>query len=130
MYLCLAPKTGYFRGVKKWLAFNMIRGDPEEDFFSHGYYEERSKILYSRFKHPLSKIFQGNAFKKYTKMMIEEKEIQETSKLFFFLPSTTDRKVKVNKFFGNVNHHLIGCPYDGFTNYSDKNHLLLSYHLD
>ena len=37
----------------------------------YGYDEERSKVLYSSFKHPLPTIFQGTAFKKHTKMLIE-----------------------------------------------------------
>ena len=84
-------ETGHFRGVKKWLAFIMIRGDPDEVFFSYGYDEERSKVLYSNFKHPLPNIFQGTAFKKPSKMLIEEKQVQKT------LKSTTDRKEK-NKY--------------------------------
>ena len=48
----------------------------------------------------------------------------------FFPPSTTDRKEKINKFFGNVNLHSLDCPYDGFVNYSTKNHSLLPHHLD
>ena len=103
-------KTGHFGGVKKWLAFIMIRGDPMKFFVSYGYDEERSKVLYSSFKHPLPNIFQGSAFKKRAKMMIEEKQVQKTSKLFFFLPSTTDRKEKINTFFRNVNFCPIDCP--------------------
>ena len=103
-------KTGHFGGVKKWLAFIMIRGDPMKFFVSYGYDEERSKVLYSSFKHPLPNIFQGSAFKKRAKMLIEEKQVQKTSKLFFFLPSTTDRKEKINTFLGNVNFCPIDCP--------------------
>ena len=34
-------KNGYFRGVKKWLAYIMVREDSYETFFSYGYDEER-----------------------------------------------------------------------------------------
>ena len=37
-------ENGYFRGVKKWLAYKMVRGDLDETFFSYGHDEERSKI--------------------------------------------------------------------------------------
>ena len=67
-------------------------------FFSYGYDEKRPKVLYSSFKHPLRNIFQGTAFKKHAKMLIEEKQTQETSKLFFLL-STTERKEKINEIF-------------------------------
>ena len=39
-------KNGYFRGVKKWLAYIMIRGDSDETFSLYGYDKERSKIMY------------------------------------------------------------------------------------
>ena len=85
-------KTGHFRDVKKWLAFIIIRGDQDEVFFSYGYDEERSKVLYSSFKRPLPSTFQGTAFKKHAKMLIELKQTQETSKLFFSChPSQTVR---------------------------------------
>ena len=37
-------KTGHFRGVKKWLAFIMIQGDPDEVFFSYGYMKKDQKF--------------------------------------------------------------------------------------
>ena len=91
-------ETGHFRRVKKWLVFVMIRGDSHEDFYSYGYDEEKSRVLYSSLKHPLANILQGTAFKKHVEKLIEEKQNKESSKLFFFLPSTTDRKEKINKF--------------------------------
>ena len=38
-------ENGYFRGVKKWFVYIMVRGDSDETFFSYGYDEERQKIL-------------------------------------------------------------------------------------
>ena len=61
--------------------------------------------------------------------MGEEKQIQDQPKFSFFLPST-NRKEKINKFFGNVNLHPIDCHYDDFVNYSTKNHLFLLHNLD
>ena len=83
-------KTGHFRGVKKWLAFIMITGDLDEVFYSNEHDEEKSKVLYPSFKHPIPNIFQGTAFKKHAEMLIEKKQNKELLKLFFFLPSTTD----------------------------------------
>ena len=123
-------ETSHFRDIKKWLRLIMVQGDPYEIFRYYGYDTERSKILYSSFKHPLPNTFQGTSFKKHVPQLIEEKEPQDQSKLFFFLPSTTDRKEKINKFFGNVNLHPVDCPYDDFVNYANKNHLILPHHLD
>ena len=38
-------ENGYFRGVKKWLAYIMVREDLDKMFFNYGYDEERSKIM-------------------------------------------------------------------------------------
>ena len=81
-------------------------------------------------KHPLPNIFQSTAFKQYTKMLIEEKATADLSKLFLFLPSTTNRKEKINKFFNNVLLHRIDCAYEDFSNYSLKNKTFYAQHLD
>ena len=39
---------------------------------------------------------------------------------FFYLPSTTDRKEKINKCRENVQLHPIDCLYDDFVKYSPK----------
>ena len=106
-------KTGHFRGVTKWLAFIMIRGNLDEVFFSYGCNEEKSRTLYASFKHPLPNIFKGTVFKEHAGMLVEE-----SSDLFLFLPFTTDCKEKINKFFGNINLHPVDFPYDDFTSYS------------
>ena len=71
-------------------------------------------------KQPLSNIFQGTAFKKHVLFLIESKGTECSSKLFFFLPSTTDRKEKINRWVNNVNLHLINCLYDDFKNYAPQ----------
>ena len=81
------------------LAFIMTQKARMRFFFSYGYDDERSKVLYSSFKHPLPNIFQGIAFKKHAKMLIEERKLQETSKLFFFLQSIIGCKEKIKNFF-------------------------------
>ena len=50
-------------------------------------------------------------------MLTEEKQIIEKIRTFFFLSFTTDRKEKLNKYFGNVNLHLIDCPSEEFSKY-------------
>ena len=46
------------------------------------------------------------------------------------MPSTTDRKEKINKFFNNVHLHLNDCAYEDFSNYSLKNKTFYPQHLD
>ena len=108
----------------------MVWGDPDKVSYSYRFDEERSKVLYSSLKQPLPNIFQGTAFKKHITMLIEEKQTQEKSQLFFFLLYTTDRKGKLNNFFGNVNLHTINCPYEEFSKYSSKGNSFLSQDLD
>ena len=108
----------------------MVWGDVDQTFFSYVFDEERSKVFYSSYKHPLLNTFQGTAFKKHAKMLIEEKWTADFSKLFFFLPSTPDRKEKINKFFGNVHLHPIDSCYEDFSNYSLKNHAFNLQHFD
>ena len=90
-------KNGYFRGVKKWLAYIMIRGDSDETFSLYGYDKERSKIMHWSLKHSLPNIFQSTVFKKHTKMSIKEKVTADLSKLFFsYLPLPIVKKKLTN----------------------------------
>ena len=72
-------------------------------------------------KQPLPNIFQGTAFKKHVSFLIDCKGSESLSKMFFFLPSTTDRKEKINRWVNNVNLHPIDCSYDDFKNYAPQN---------
>ena len=101
----------------------MVKRDSDEDFYSQGYDEERSRVLHSSLK-------QGTAFKKHVPQFIQEKQTQDESKIFFFLLSITDRKKKFNKFFGNVNTHPIDVPYETFSSYSSKGNEVLPHNLD
>ena len=82
--------TGVFMGLQNLLAYIMVRGDENETFLSYDYDEDKSNILYSTFK----QMFQGTSFKKNNPFLLNERSFQEFSTLFFYLPSTTDRKEK------------------------------------
>ena len=51
-------------------------------------------------------------------MLLNERSVQEHSRMFFFLPSTTDRIEKINQFFKNVTLHPVDCRYEDFQKYS------------
>ena len=51
-------------------------------------------------------------------MLLNERSVQEYSTLFFYLPSTTDRKEKINQFVKNVSLYPIDCWYKDFRKYS------------
>ena len=95
-------KTGEFKGIQNWLVYIRVRGDEDEMYLSHGYDEDKSGVLYSNVKQILPNIFQSTFFKKHNPMLLDQRALQEYSKLFFFLPSTTDRKEKINQFQKNV----------------------------
>ena len=110
--------NGHFKGVKKWLGYITVRGDEDELFLSHGYNKEKSMVLFSSCKQASPNIFQRTSFKKHNQMLLSGND--DFSKLFFYSPSTTDRKEKINKFRENVQLHLIDCLYDDFVKYSPK----------
>ena len=93
-----------------------IRGNPDEQFYSYGFNEEKSQVLCASMKQPLPNIFQETAFKKHVPFLIDAKGSEISSKMFFFLPSTTDRKEKINRWVNNVNLHPIDLK-----NYAPQN---------
>ena len=111
-------ETGEFRGLQKWLACIIVRGDEDEMFLSYGFDEDKSNVLYSSYKQILSNIFQGTLLKKHNTVLLNERAVQEFSRMFFFLPSTTNRKETINQFFKNVSLHPIDGRYEDFRKYS------------
>ena len=99
--------TGSFKGIEKTIGYIMVRGDTDEVFFSYGYDKTKSVLLHSTFKQALPNIFQRTSFKKHNEMLLKEK--QRSSRLFFYLPSTADRKETINKFRENAQLHPIDC---------------------
>ena len=114
-------ENGYFRHLKRWLGYITICGNLDEQFYSYGFDEKRSKVLCTSMKQPLLNIFQGTAFKKHIPFLTDCKGSESLSKMFFFLLSTTDRKEKINRWVNNVNLYPIDCLYDDFKNYAPEN---------
>ena len=63
-------ENGYLKGLRKWFGYITICRDQDEQFYSNGYDEEKSKILCANMKKPLPSIFQGIAFKKHVPFLI------------------------------------------------------------
>ena len=72
--------------------------------------------------------FKALLLKTMLEWWLKKNKLKNYQKIFF-LPSTTDCKEKINKFFDNINLHPIDCPYDD-VNYSTKHHSFLPHHLD
>ena len=61
------------------------------------------------------KYFSSDCFQKKYPVIIDckrGKSDNSSSKMFFFLPSTTDRKESINRYTKNAHLHPIDCLYD------------------
>ena len=83
--------TGEFQGVREQLAYIVLRGDKGEVFFSCGFDSTKSK-------NKIPGAFVSTAFKAhYSEIRNEERDNEDSSSLFFFLPSITNRKESINQ---------------------------------
>ena len=72
-------------------------------FFSYGYSEKKSLVLYSVAKEKIPNAFISTCFKKhFPEIMNERWHNEEFSGIFFYLPSTTYCKEKINQHRDNV----------------------------
>ena len=95
------------------LAHITLRGDANERFYSYGYSNEKSTLLYSVMKHPLPSIFHCTAFKKHDPILLDENQNKATfSKMFLYLPSTLDRKEEFLQWKEHVHLRPIDVSYD------------------
>ena len=105
--------TGDFKGVEKRLGLIVLHRDPAKYFLLYGFDKVKSKLLFSTFKKWLLNIFQSTCFKKHKTFLTNENK-GEQSCLFYYLPSTTDRKESINQHMGYVQLHPIDCIYEDF----------------
>ena len=54
----------------------------------------------------------------------------KSSTLFFYLPSTTDRKESINQYKDNVQLHPTDCNYESFSQFSSKKASFQPHHLE
>ena len=94
--------TGKFLGIYETIGFLVVRGDPSEVFISYEYDNEKSKTFYSSLKRKVPSSFSGTLFNHHIKL-IDGSGNLEMSRLFFFLPSITDRKENSNQYLESVN---------------------------
>ena len=118
----LVPKynveTRELKGIERTLGYMMVRGDEDQLLLSYGYDATKSTVVYSSFKQLLRNIFQSTCFKRHHQLLTNERD--DPSKLFYYLPSTTDRKETINQYRSNVQLHPINCLYEDFTGFSPK----------
>ena len=95
-------ESGKFKGLRLMLAYIIIRGDEDEVFFSYGYSKNKSKVLYSYAKQQIPDTFIATGFKKHFQEVVNERKNETHSKMFYYLPSISDRKEEINQYRSNV----------------------------
>ena len=119
---CYNKETGLFQGIRKTIGYITLRGDKDEVFFSYGYDEDNSKILYCHMKQQMPNIFQATAFKKHHQLLLNEKSTEkDMSSLFLFLPSTVDRKESTMKYLKSVYLQPIDSQYEDIKSLNNGN---------
>ena len=119
---CYNKETGLFHGVKKTIGYITLRGDKDEVFFSYGYDEDKSKVLYCSFKQTMPNIFNATAFKKHHQFLLDEKSNEkDSSSLYLFLPSTVDRKESTMNYLKSVHLQPIDSHYDDIKAFNKGN---------
>ena len=90
-------ESGEFKGVRQQLAYVILRGDDQEIFFSYGFDKSKSKVLFSYSKQQIPDAFISTSFKKHFNEIMNERRNEDSSSLFYFLPSISDRKETINQ---------------------------------
>ena len=110
-------EQGKFWGVKECLAYIMLRGDEDESFFMYGYDSKKSSILYCYSKQLMPNVFKGTSFNSHHLHNVAEAK-EDFSKTFFYLPSVTDRKEKINQYKDQVSLIPVTCTLEDVGAYS------------
>ena len=74
-----------------------------ECFFDYGYSKENSKVLYSHYKMKIPNSFLGTIFNRHWIQYEFGALDMESSKTYFFLPSTPDRIEEIKRYMNSVN---------------------------
>ena len=106
--------TGHFQGLYESLGYIMVHGDADEHFVDYGYSKQNSEILHSFHKKHMQNSFSGTFFSRH-KIQHESGALQMNfSRIYYFLPSITDRTEEINRHMGSVNLLPIDIPEETF----------------
>ena len=94
-----------------------MRGDADETFLSYGFDKIKSKLLYSFSKQQIPNAFVSVAFKNHFEEIMNG-DRSESSSLFYFLPSVSDRKEEINQHKNNVSLSPIDITTDFIESFS------------
>ena len=114
-------ESGQFKGIREQVAFIVLRGDVDETFLSYGFDKVKSKLLYSFSKQQIPNAFVSVAFKKhFEQIMSDANDRDESSSLFYFLPSVSDRKEEINQHKNNVSLFPVDITVDFIESFSPE----------
>ena len=114
-------ETGDFKGLRQQLAYIVLRGHENELFLSYGFNQNKSQILYSYSKQQIPKAFISTSFKKHFNEIMNEKRNEDSSSLFYFLPSISDRKEVINQWKKNPSLNPIDFDTAFISGFSSQN---------
>ena len=112
-------ESGQFKGIRKQMAFIVLRGDSDKTFLSYGFDKTRSKTLFSYSKQQIPNAFVSVAFKKHFEQIMSG-DRDESSALFYFLPSLSDRKEEINQYLNNVSLTPVDLTVDFIEQFSQN----------
>ena len=114
-------ESGEFKGVRQQLAYIILRGDEQEIFLGYGFDKSKSKVLFSYLKQQIPDAFISTSFKKHFNEIMNEKRNEDSSSLFYFLPSISDRKETINQWKNNPSLVPIDFSIDFIESFSSQN---------
>ena len=114
-------ESGDFKDVRQQLAYIILRGDEQEIFFSYGFDKSKSRVLFSHSKQQIPDAFISTSFKKHFNEIMNEKRNEDSSSLFYFLPSISDRKETINQWKNNPSLVPIDFTIDFIESFSAQN---------
>ena len=95
--------TGHFHGLYETLGYIMVSGDEDEHFLDYGFSKQNSKILHSYHKKRMPNSFSGTFFNRH-RIQVESGALNTNFlRIYYFLPSITDRVEEINRHMGSVN---------------------------
>ena len=95
--------SGEFIGRVEALSYLTIRGGSMECYFHYGCSKENGKVLYSHHKMKIHNSFSETILKRHRTQNESGALDTESSKTYFFLPSTTDRMEEIRRYMNSVN---------------------------
>ena len=122
-------ESGDFKGVRLMLAYIVLRGDEDEVFLSYGYNKTKSKILYSYSKQQIPDAFTSTSFNKHYSEIMNERDSEDFSKFFYYLPSISDRKEAINQWKDNPSLNPFDVSYDFIQSFSPSEEVSFQPHL-